>query len=149
RLVTLAAANTPGGPRALARSLPEYSPAQPVTFVLGISADKDQAGILEALAPLATRVILTAYSSARAASPAALASRMPGGAVRPEMAASPAEALSLALRPARTPIVCVAGSLYLIGEILGQTAEKQDFFVAFGPADSMKAHASAPDQSRS
>jgi hypothetical protein len=39
----------------------------------------------------------------------------------------------------------VAGSLFLIGEVLGQAAEKQhDFMAAFArPADSIKRHAPA------
>jgi folylpolyglutamate synthase/dihydropteroate synthase len=43
-----------------------------------------------------------------------------------QLAESPASALAMATRPARTPVVCVAGSLYLIGEALaalGQTVE--------------------------
>jgi dihydrofolate synthase/folylpolyglutamate synthase len=144
-LIILDGAHNPGGARALARSLAEYFPGQAMTLVIGVSADKDQRGILAALAPLSTRLILTAYGSARAASPAALRSHLPGDVSRVELAASAAEALSLALHPPRTPIICVAGSLFLIGELLSQAAEKQhDFMTAFGrPADSMKRHAPA------
>jgi dihydrofolate synthase/folylpolyglutamate synthase len=125
-LVILDGAHNPGGAQALARSLAEYFPGQPLTLVLGISADKDQRGILAALAPLAARIILTGYSSPRAASPRSLRAHLAANDPRVEMAASPREALALALGGARTPIICVAGSLFLIGEILAQAPEKQD-----------------------
>ncbi len=147
-IVILDGAHNPGGARALARSLAEYFPGQPLTLVIGVYADKDHRGILAALAPLATRIILTASSSRRAASPATLRSDLPLADARVEVAASPSEALRLALSGERTPIICVAGSLGLIGEVITQAAEKQqDFFAAFGPADSMKADARASDPS--
>ncbi|HEV8440572.1 MAG TPA: folylpolyglutamate synthase/dihydrofolate synthase family protein [Methylomirabilota bacterium] len=125
-VVILDGAHNPAGARALAASLAAYFPGQPVTLVLGISADKDQTGILAALAPLASRLILTAYSSPRAASPTALRAAVPSTAARVEIAGSLTEALSLALAKPSTPVVCVAGSLYLIGEVLAQAREKQD-----------------------
>ena len=149
-IVILDGAHNPDGARALARSLAEYFPGQAVTLVIGISADKDQRAILAALAPSAVRLILTAYSSARAASPAELARHLPPGDSRVEVAASPREALVMALAGERTPIICVAGSLFLIGEVLAQLPEKQqDFLAAFGPADSMKDYARAPRSSES
>ena len=107
-----------------------------------------QRAILAALAPSAVRLILTPYSNARAASPAELARHLPPGDSRVELAASPREALVMALAGRRTPIICVAGSLFLIGEMLAQLPEKQqDFLAAFGPADSMRDHAPRPSQS--
>jgi dihydrofolate synthase/folylpolyglutamate synthase len=126
-VVILDGAHNPGGARALAASLAAYFPGQPITFVIGISADKDQRGILDALAPLAARMILTPYTSPRAAAATDLARHIPAGLVRAELAPGPREALALALDVPTTPIVCVAGSLYLIGEILAQTREKQRF----------------------
>ncbi|HYB40746.1 MAG TPA: bifunctional folylpolyglutamate synthase/dihydrofolate synthase, partial [Candidatus Methylomirabilis sp.] len=87
---------------------------------------KDQAGILRALAPVAERLILTAYHSPRAAAPAALRAHAPAGAARIETADSLGEALLLAGREPRTPVVCVAGSLYLIGEALTHLREGHD-----------------------
>jgi dihydrofolate synthase / folylpolyglutamate synthase len=126
-VVILDGAHNPGGARALAASLAAYFPGQPTTLVIGVSADKDQRGILDALVPLASRLILTPYTSPRAATPEDLARHLPAGMVRVELAASPREALALALDRPATPIICVAGSLYLIGEILAQTREKQRF----------------------
>jgi dihydrofolate synthase/folylpolyglutamate synthase len=125
-LLIVDGAHNPGGARALAASLRAYFPGQPITLVLGISADKDQAGILEALAPVASRLILTACASPRAASPEALRALLPAADPRVQTASSSREALALALAAPRTPIVCVAGSLFLVGEVLAQAPEKQD-----------------------
>jgi len=131
-IVILDGAHNPGGARALAASLTAYFPGQALTLVLGISADKDRAGILEALAPLASRLILTAYSGARAATPAALEAALPPSPARVQTAGSLHEALSLAMEAPRTPVLCVAGSLYLIGEALAQAREKEDILCGFG-----------------
>jgi dihydrofolate synthase/folylpolyglutamate synthase len=130
--VVLDGAHNPGGARALAASLTTYFPGQPLTLVLGVSADKDQAGILRALAPLAARLILTTFASPRAASPAALRGFLPPSDAQVETATSLPEALSLAISPPRTPLICVAGSLYLVGEALVQAREKQDILCGAG-----------------
>ena len=117
-MVIVDGAHNPGGARALAASLRAYFPGVPLTLVVGISADKDQAGILAALAPLAARLVLTAYRGPRAARPSALRSLLPPEAGRIDTADSLPEALALAMQEPRTPVICVAGSLYLVGEAL-------------------------------
>lgn len=125
-------AHNPAGARALAASLEAYFPGRRFTFVVGTSEDKDQRGILAALLPLAERVICTAAHHPRAASPASLAElarTLVGSApIRVETSAYPTEALQMALAEGRTPTVCVAGSLFLIGEILSQATENTDIF---------------------
>jgi dihydrofolate synthase / folylpolyglutamate synthase len=125
-------AHNPAGARALAASLAAYFPGRRGTLVVGISTDKNLAGILGALVPLAERVICTAADHPRAASPetlAALARQAAGDLpVRVETAPSPPEALRLALSEPDTPMVCVAGSLFMIGEILAQATENTDIF---------------------
>lgn len=120
--LVLDGAHNPGGARALADSLVAYFGGEPMTFVLGISEDKDARAMLRVLAPLARRLVLTAASSHRAAAPAALAAALPPGTVPHEIAASPAEALALAARDPRHPIRCVAGSLFLVGDVLRHLA---------------------------
>jgi folylpolyglutamate synthase/dihydropteroate synthase len=93
-----------------------------MTLVLGISEDKDARAMLRVLAPLARRLVLTAASSHRAAAPTALAAALPPGTVPHEIAASPAEALALAARDPGHPIRCVAGSLFLVGDVLRHLA---------------------------
>ena len=111
-------AHNPAGARALAVSLRDVFGEARVTFVLGVLADKDAAGIVAALAPLADRFILVAPTSPRATAPDALRAIVPAKVQSVEIAGSPAEALERAAQDATTPIVCVAGSLFLIGDVL-------------------------------
>jgi dihydrofolate synthase / folylpolyglutamate synthase len=125
-------AHNPAGARALAASLKKYVPGERVTFVIGMSEDKDSAGILDALLPIARRVIFAAADHPRSASPdslAALARRLSSGkGVSIETASTPAEALRMAVADPQTTTVCIAGSLFLVGEILAQATENTDIF---------------------
>src|SRR5437773_1046487 len=121
-LLVLDGAHNPAGARALAASLRETFGDRRVTFVVGILRDKDAAGIIGALAPLADRFVLVASSSPRAVAVEALRALVPGSAGRVEVAGTPGDALALAARIATTPIVCVAGSLSLIGDVLRHVA---------------------------
>jgi dihydrofolate synthase/folylpolyglutamate synthase len=125
-LVVLDGAHNPAGARALARSLRDVFGGAPLTLVLGLSEDKDAAAILGVLVPLATRVVLTRASNARAADPRALVAALPPTPPSVEIADSPAEALRIAMRPPHTPIVCVAGSLFLLGDVITLLAGEAD-----------------------
>jgi dihydrofolate synthase/folylpolyglutamate synthase len=116
--LVLDGAHNPAGARVLARSLRELFPDQPLTLVLGLSQDKDARAILATLVPLASRVILTRASNPRAADPRDLAAAMPATSARVELAESPAKALGMAMGASPTPIIGVAGSLFLIADVL-------------------------------
>jgi dihydrofolate synthase/folylpolyglutamate synthase len=116
--VVLDGAHNPGGARALAASLAEWFGDTPLTLLFGAFRDKDLAGMLGPLAARARRVILTGGSNPRAAPPEMLRAHVPAGPERIETAPSAAEALALAGRSPRTPILCVAGSLSLVGDVL-------------------------------
>jgi dihydrofolate synthase/folylpolyglutamate synthase len=118
RLV-LDGAHNPAGARALAGSLRELFPGEAITLVAGVARDKDAAAMLGALVPLAERVILTPFDSPRASPPDVLRAALPATRATVELAGSVVEALALGLDAPRTPIVCVAGSLFLVGEVLG------------------------------
>jgi dihydrofolate synthase/folylpolyglutamate synthase len=120
--IVLDGAHNPGGARALAASLAAYFPGRPLTLVVGMSTDKDVPAMLGALAPLAHRLILTAAAHPRAARPADLAAALhrtglavPGGV---EVADTAAAALDRALAAPETAVICIAGSLFLVGEVL-------------------------------
>jgi dihydrofolate synthase/folylpolyglutamate synthase len=130
-LVILDGAHNPAGARALAASLRAYFPGRPVTFVIGVLADKDAGGILAALRPLAARVILTASANPRAAPPDALRALLPAGA-RVDTARSPQDALTRAIAEDPRGIVCVAGSLSLIGDVLAAADDGQDVLFTAG-----------------
>jgi dihydrofolate synthase / folylpolyglutamate synthase len=118
RVVVLDGAHNPAGARALADSLTAWFGDTPITLVFGALRDKDARRMLAALAPRTRRLILTASSSPRAAAPDALRAVVPAGTAAVELAASAREALALAARESRTPILCVAGSLSLLGDVL-------------------------------
>ena len=115
--VILDGAHNPDGARALAASLRALFGTRPVTFVIGIYADKDARGMFETLRPLAERFIVTRAANERAADPAALAGLV-GEAIPTIVTRSVSEALTIAAATPTTPIVCVAGSLAVIGEAI-------------------------------
>ena len=115
--LVLDGAHNPAGARALAQSLQTYFGDAATTFVLGVLRDKDAAGILAPLLARARRLVLTASSNPRAAAPADLRALIPPPA-SVSVAASVPEALDVAEGEASTPIVCVAGSLSLVGDAL-------------------------------
>jgi dihydrofolate synthase/folylpolyglutamate synthase len=115
--LVLDGAHNPAGGRALAASLEVYFGDTPMTLIFGVLRDKDAAGILQPLLGRARRVILTASASPRAAAPADLRTLVPSS--RPALVASSiGEALTLAQARPADPLVCVAGSLALVGAAL-------------------------------
>ena len=112
--VLLDGAHNPAGAKALRAYLDEFA-RRPLTLVFGAMRDKQLDQITEFLFPLADLLILTTVDNPRSASTEMLARYANGTVIR---ANSSAEALKLALE--RTPshgLICLAGSLYLIGEI--------------------------------
>ncbi len=130
-IVILDGAHNPAGARALAASLRAYFPGRSVTFAIGVLVDKDAGGILSALLPLAARIVLTASGNPRAAPPEALRALLPGD-LPVEVASSPPEALARATAEAAGGIVCVAGSLSLIGDVLAAAGDGQDVLFTTG-----------------
>ena len=124
--LVLDGAHNPAGARALAFSLRKVFGDQPLTLVLGLSEDKDARAFLAALAPLATRLILTRASNPRAADPRVLTRALPPTPAVVETAESAAAALRMATGAGHTPIICVAGSLFLIGEVLTHLGGEPD-----------------------
>jgi dihydrofolate synthase/folylpolyglutamate synthase len=115
--VLLDGAHNPDGAAALAAALPVLHPSRPVELVFGVLSDKDHEGMLAALAPAVRRVHLVAPDTPRAREPASYA----GAAARlgrpVDVHAALPEALACARGAARDgALVCVAGSLYLVGE---------------------------------
>jgi dihydrofolate synthase / folylpolyglutamate synthase len=125
-------AHNPAGARALAASLTQHFGNEPIHFVIGISADKDARGILEPLRPLAARLVLTAASHPRAAAPSTLRSVLPDADSRVEAAPTVGAALERALRPPWARIVCVAGSLFVVGEALALRADSVEVLCEAG-----------------
>jgi len=118
--LVLDGAHNPAGARALAESLAAYFGDTPMTLVLGVLRDKDAPGIVAPLLGRARRVVLTASANPRAARPDELRALVPP-ALPVDVVASVAEALARAADPT-VPLVCVAGSLSLVGDALRSLA---------------------------
>ena len=119
RTFLLDGAHNPQAAHALAAALRGLA-AVPTTLIFGAAADKDLTGLVSALAPVVSQVIVTrAALSPRAASPETLAELWTSYAPQSVYVAdNPAEALAEALvHTAPGAVVVVAGSLYLVGEL--------------------------------
>jgi dihydrofolate synthase/folylpolyglutamate synthase len=106
------------GARALRDYLDEFV-AAPLTLVFGAMRDKDLAEMAAIIFPAARRLILTQPSNPRAAAPEMLAGVVPSSidSASVSLAHDLDEALRLALEQTpRDGLVCVTGSLYLVGE---------------------------------
>ena len=122
--ILLDGAHNPAGAEALRAYLNEFG-RRPLTIVFGGMSDKKLDRIGEILFPLADHLILTAIDNPRAASPEtleAIAKRFARGSVL--KSASVVDAYRTALRNTpREGLICVTGSLYLIGEWKHGTAQ--------------------------
>jgi dihydrofolate synthase/folylpolyglutamate synthase len=115
--VILDGAHNAAGAAALRRALGEIRYRR-LILVLGILVDKDWRGMLRRLAPLADRVILTRPPEERALAPEALAAEAKRWTRSVDVIKEPREAIRRALEMAgRDGLVCVAGSLYLVGAV--------------------------------
>jgi dihydrofolate synthase/folylpolyglutamate synthase len=116
-LLLLDGAHNPAGARALAEYLADHQRGR-LILVMGLLKDKDAAGLLRPLLPLADRLIACAPESERALAPERLAEHaLRLSRAKPEVAGSVAQALQRALSlAAPTDTVCVCGSLYTVGE---------------------------------
>ncbi len=120
--ILLDGAHNPAAARALAA---ELRPRGGFVLLFGSMADKDVGPIAKALFPLAYRVVLTRPGVGRAAAPAEIAARA-GGVARgarqePDVGKALAEARRLA---GASRFVAVAGSLYLVGEVMALLARE-------------------------
>ena len=123
--VLLDAAHNPAGARVLASYLAEVHPAG-IPIVLGAVRDKDHHAMLTALVPRASLVVVTQPPTPRAAPAEALASAVREVAQTLAPPGSPATAVIVEPDPRRaveragaaSPIVCVAGSIFLVGAVL-------------------------------
>jgi dihydrofolate synthase/folylpolyglutamate synthase len=97
--------------------LNEHCPPQ-LTLIFGVMSDKALTEIAESLFPAAQTIIATHINNPRSTDPRAIAAAVAGKGWNVIRAENAAEALTEARRI--TPpdgLICVCGSLYLIGEI--------------------------------
>ena len=120
-------AHNPDGTVALAESVRELANGSKVVVVVSILDDKDAAGMLSALIPIADEFVFTHSHNPRSLSPATLLSltsqlKGPGG----EIVSDPVRALARARDVAGGAGVVVAtGSLYLVGDLLAPSQRQR------------------------
>jgi dihydrofolate synthase/folylpolyglutamate synthase len=103
------------GARALREFLDEHFHSTPITIIFGVMADKAIGEMSDILFPAASKVIVTRIASPRAADPKTIAETVKHDAVCIE---NVDKALEEALRiTPRRGLICVCGSLFLVGEI--------------------------------
>lgn len=125
-------AHNPSGAAALAEALRDEPP---FVLVFGAMADKDVAAIGRRLFPLARAVVVTQAPGERAATPVDVVARV--GPVGPPVRREPGvgRALALAGRLAGPDgLVVVAGSLYLVGDVLRRMERGPLFTMRPAPA---------------
>ncbi len=124
--VLLDGAHNAGGASTLARALMEEFSYEKLIFIFGVLKDKDYKAMLKKLLPLGDRLILTSLDTERAMPPEALLPVAKQYIRRIEVVKNSREALKRSLSIAgENDLICITGSLYLIGEI------KKAFSVAF------------------
>jgi len=116
RTLLVDAAHNPAGAAALASYLEEEGTRRPLVFAA--MRDKDVAGMFAALLPAVSRLIVTRASNSRSAEPEALAERARAIAPRLPVSIEPliSDALAEAWRHSRS--IVVAGSIFLLGDVL-------------------------------
>jgi len=116
--VLLDGAHTVEAATCLRQALTELFPQQRLAFVLGISTDKKIPEIIATLAPVAHSMTVTRVNSPRACAPEELAALVKAHGVQVHIEPDPVVALAQARSQAQAmDVVCVTGSLLLIGEV--------------------------------
>ena len=123
--VILDGAHNPAGCRALSEALAATSgvSSDQTTLVFGVLRDKDHAAMMAEIFPAATRIVLTRGAHQRFREPSILLDQARISRLVQQRSITLTETVDEALREARrqTPssgTICVAGSLYLVGEVM-------------------------------
>lgn len=113
--IILDGAHNPHGAQALRRALDKYYPGKPVSFVFGMMGDKDMSGVIKTLIHAQDRVYTVRADKGYRAAEAAELAKLVGENAVPVEDLGDAYARALADVGA-DGVVCVCGSLYLVGE---------------------------------
>jgi dihydrofolate synthase/folylpolyglutamate synthase len=117
REVLLDAAHNPAGAATLASYLRAHG-GTPPPVVFAAMRDKDIAGMFAALLPAVGHLVVTRASNARSADPATLAEQARVSAPALTIAIEPIVAEALAAAWRHSPRIVVAGSIFLLGDVL-------------------------------
>ena len=114
-------AHNPDSARRLKQPLEQYFDFDRAILVIGVSSDKDIAGIVSELAPLFDKVIITRSRHPRAMALPPITAEFKRHRVETQAVDTVSEALSLALALAGArDLICVTGSLFVVAEAIEQ-----------------------------
>jgi dihydrofolate synthase / folylpolyglutamate synthase len=112
-------AHTPQAARRLAKSLEALHPDGRLHLVVGATADKNVPAVLEPLLPRATAIYATQADNPRAATSGDVAAVITGLGYRAQPFSTVCAALQAAwTAAAEDDLICVTGSLYVVGDLL-------------------------------
>jgi dihydrofolate synthase/folylpolyglutamate synthase len=116
RELLLDAAHNPAGAAALAAFLGDHGDKRPLVFAA--MRDKDAEGMLRALVPTVSALVLTRAANARSTDPLVLAAL--ARAIAPDLPSTVADTAGAALSSAwrMAPRIVVAGSIFLLGDVM-------------------------------
>ncbi|PWT89476.1 MAG: bifunctional folylpolyglutamate synthase/dihydrofolate synthase [Blastocatellia bacterium] len=116
--VLLDGAHNPAGAQALRNYLEQFA-SRPLVLIFGAMVDKQLEQMATVLFPVANKLVLTPVNNSRSASTdllRSIATKM-GSDSKITIATSSLQALDIAKSQSEQGLICVAGSLYLIGEV--------------------------------
>lgn len=123
--VILDGAHNPDGALALRKALDKYYPGQPVQFVFGMMGDKDMSGVIKTLITEKDTVHAVRVGNGERAAAAETLTALIGTNALAE--SDLMTAYNKALQAAGSDgIVCVCGSLYLVGEFKGLLEQEKE-----------------------
>lgn len=127
-VVMVDAAHNADSARRLKEAIAEHFGHERLVLILGASSDKDVAGMVTELVPMASDVIATRSRHPRALAPQSLLDELKGHGIEGVMSENVADAVELALEIAGpNDLICVAGSLFVAAQakehVLGIPAE--------------------------
>ena len=124
-LLVIDGAHNPDSARKLKQSLKRYfdveakKPKANKILVIGVSSDKDIAGIASELSPVFDKVIVTRSRHPRAMASSAVAAEFSKNDADVSITVDIPSALTMAMNIAEIEgLVCVAGSLFVVGEVI-------------------------------
>jgi len=111
--------HNPGAAHSLKEALLEYFKPHKSILIIGISGDKDVAGIVRELAPVFNEVIVTRANNPRSAKLEVLALEFSRNGIKSQIA----QDIPTAIKEASTiatadDLICITGSLFVVGEAL-------------------------------
>ncbi|MCL0058004.1 bifunctional folylpolyglutamate synthase/dihydrofolate synthase [Dehalococcoidales bacterium] len=118
-LVVVDGAHNPDSAQKLKYSVEQYFAFDKAILIIGVSSDKDIAGIVSALFPLFDKVIITRSRHPRAMAPALIKAEFARHGVETQIVEDVATALFQALALAGDKdLICVTGSLFVVAEAI-------------------------------